>query len=404
MIAVLSPTAGPIGNFVWLLLLAALTAVVAQRVRVPYTVALVVVGLLASALGFLHDFRATASLILLVFLPPLLFQAALDLELPVVGRMLSSILALAVPGVIGSTVIVGAIVARVTPLPLWPAILFGALISATDPVAVVAIFRQLGAPRELSTLIEGEALLNDGTALALSVVLITAAETNTFDAFFSIALLVWSVAGGILAGAALAFAVSRATGMLDDLHVEITLSTILAYGSYLVGNSLHASGAIAVVVAGLVYGRFGREEGMVAASRERLDDFWSYVNFLANAVLFILIGLRISLPALSHVVAPIAGALIAVQLARAVIVYALAGAVQRISLRYAHVLVWGGLRGGVALAVALSLPESIPGHALILQLTFAVVLFTIVVQGLTIQPLASRLGLLSRPDDHTLSR
>jgi CPA1 family monovalent cation:H+ antiporter len=307
--------------------------------------------------------------------------------------------ALAVPGVVVSAILIGGALAWLSPLSLWPALLFGAFISATDPVAVVASFRRLGAPPFLTSVIEGESLFNDGTALVLSAILLTAAETGHLDVGATIGRFLWAVAGALLIGALGGFAVSHITRLIDDHLVETTLSAVLAYGSYLLAETVGASGALAVVLAGLVYGDYGRRIGLSEESRRFLEGFWGYVEFLANAVLFILIGLEIRLTSVWHDLQWVALAAAAVVAARAFIVYVLTLITHRLSLAYGHVLFWGGLRGGVALAIAISLPSSLPGHSLLLALTFGVVLFTILLQGSTIDPLAKHLGLVAGQSD-----
>jgi CPA1 family monovalent cation:H+ antiporter len=248
----------PVADFVWLLLLASITAVLVRWIPVPQTVALVLVGLLVSAAGLLSGVHPTGEVILLVFLPPLLFQAALEVDVHVLGRALPEVVALAVPGVVVSAILIGVTLAWLSPLTLWPALLFGAFISATDPVAVVASFRRLGAPTFLTSVMEGESLFNDGTALVLSAVLLTAAETGKLDVGETIVRFVWAVIGAFLIGAFGGFVVSHVTRFIDDHLVETTLSAVLAYGSFLLAESLGASGALAVVLAGLVYGDYGR--------------------------------------------------------------------------------------------------------------------------------------------------
>lgn len=382
-------------DLVWLILLASLTVVAATWARVPYTVALVLVGLLVSASGLLPHFRPTSDIILLVFLPPLLFQAAIELDIAMLGTALPAVLLLAIPGVLLSTALIGLSLSWLTPLLLWPALLFGAFISATDPVAVVAMFRHLHAPAFLTAVIEGESLFNDGTALALSTVLLAAAMTGHFDAGALVVTFVWSLAAAAFVGALVAFAVSHATRLVNNHLVDTSLSVVLAYGSFLMADDLHSSGAVAVVIAGLVYGNYGRHIGLSPESRQFLDDFWSYVDFLANAVLFILIGIEANLPLLWHRLPDVVVVVAVVLATRVLIVYSLVLFRRRITITYGHVLFWGGLRGGVALAVVLSLPHSLPGYSLILASTFGVVLFTTVVQGLTVRPLAQWLGLLA---------
>ncbi len=381
-------------EFVWVLILASITAAAVRRIRIPYTVALVLVGLLVSAFGLLHDVRITSELILLVFLPPLLFQAALELDIRGIGHALPVILLLAIPGVAVSAVLIGLPLARFTPVSLWPALLFGAFISATDPVAVVSVFRRLGAPPALTSIVEGESLFNDGTALVLSSLLLTTAATGHFDVRAGIVSFVWSVLAGAGVGVILGYMVSEATGLVDDPAIEITLSAALAFGSYVLADEIHASPAIAVVLAGIIYGNHGRATHVSSQSRQALDTVWDYVAFLANAALFTFIGLAVSLSALRQDLLWDLAAVAIVLVVRALIVYPLTLALHRISLIYGHLLFWGSLRGGVALAVALSLPATIPHHSLIVTMTFGVVLFTILVQGITIEPLAERLGVL----------
>lgn len=386
----------PLVGFVWLLLLASLTTAIARRLRLPYTVALVLVGSLVSALGLLHDVRPSGEAILLVFLPPLLFEAAIDFDVAALGRALPEIVVLAIPGMVISAVLIGLVLARLTPLTIWSALLFGALISATDPVSVVSTFRRLGTPEELAAIVEGESVLNDGTAVALAAVLLIAAQAGHLEVGAALGHFLFSVVVAVLVGSVAGFALSLGTKLLDDELVETTLSSVLAYGSYLIADNIGASGIIAVVFAGLIFGTFGRRFGLTEKSRQFLDVFWHYVGFLANAILFILIGLEIRFSLLWHDIRWVLLAIVSVLVARALIVYLFTSVMHRVSWAYGHVLVWGGLRGGVALAIALSLPEALPGRSLILALTFGVVLFTTLVQGLTIEPLVQHLGLIKK--------
>jgi CPA1 family monovalent cation:H+ antiporter len=301
------------------------------------------------------------------------------------------------PSVVVSTILIGTVLGWLTPLSIWPALLFGAIISATDPVSVVAALRQLGAPQHLVAIVEGESVLNDGTAVALAAVLVIAAQTGHFDIGTPLYMFLYSMAVAAFIGSAAGPALSWGTKLLDDDLVEMTLSTALAYGSYLVTEEIGASGIIAVVCAGLVFGSVGRRFGLSEESRGHLDSVWRYVAFLANAILFILIGLEIRISVLWHDIHWPLLAIVVVRAVRAFIVYGLTLLIHRVSFAYGRILVWGSLRGGVAIAVALSLLESVPGHTLILALTFGVVLFTSIIQGLTIEALMRRLGLVTGP-------
>lgn len=382
-----------------LLLVVSLVAIAVRRLSIPYTVALVVVGLLITWQQPL-EVGLTPELILALFVPPLVFEAAFHLNLSELQRNLSAILLLAVPGVIVTTLIVAGLLVwgGVTALPL--ALVFGALIAATDPIAVVALFRALGAPKRLSVLVEGESLLNDGTAVVVYSLVVAAAVTGQWDALQGLTDFVRVAAGGTVIGLVLGWLISRIIARVDDYLIEITLTTVLAFGSYLIAERLHFSGVLAVVAAGLVNGNLG-PQGMSPTTRVVLFNFWEYVAFLANSLVFLLIGLEVNVPALIVVWQPVLWAIAAVFAARLVVVYGLSWVANRarepIPLRWQHVLAWGGLRGAISLALALSLPAELgPGRELLRAMAFGVVLFTLLVQATTMRPFVRRLGIIVR--------
>ena len=257
--------------YIELLLVVTLVAIAVRRLRVPYTVALVVVGLLIT----FQDAAAvelTPELILALFLPPLVFEAALHLSLDELRRGLPAIVTLAVPGVLLTTLIVGGLLVLATPLAPGPAFVFGALIAATDPVAVVALFRASGVPPRLSVLVEGESLLNDGTAIVVFNVVLAAALTGRFDPGAGVLDFVRVAAGGVLVGLALGWLAAQLIARVDDYLIETTLTTVLAFGAYLLAERLHVSGVLAVVAAGLVNGNAGKR-GMSPTSRLVLFTF-----------------------------------------------------------------------------------------------------------------------------------
>jgi CPA1 family monovalent cation:H+ antiporter len=378
-----------------LMLIVSVVAVAVRRFRIPYTVALVLVGAALSLRSSL-DIRLTPQLILSLFLPPLVFEAAFHLNVEAVRRNLPTILLFAVPGVILNMLLVGGIVAWGAGLPLSLTLVFGALISATDPVAVVAIFRKLGVPKRLEVLLEGESLLNDGTAIVAFQLAVASLALGGFNLGQGLIDFVRVSAGGLLVGLVLGWLISRMIAQIDDHLVETTLTTVLAYGSYLLAEQLHVSGVLAVVVAGLVNGNLG-PRGMSPTTRIVVLNFWEYVAFLANSAVFLLIGLQIDVPGLAANGQPILWAVVGVLVSRAVVVYGLSMLGGRLPWSWRHVLYWGGLRGGIALALALSLPAAIgPGRTAITVMTFGVVLFTLVGQGLTMAPFVRRLGLTQR--------
>jgi CPA1 family monovalent cation:H+ antiporter len=381
-----------------LLLIASLVAIAVRRLHIPYTVALVVVGLLLTAQSSL-SFELTPELILGLFVPPLVFEAAFQLKFSELRRNLTFILVLAVPGVILTTLIVGGLLSIGTSLSLTAALVFGALIAATDPVAVVALFRLLGVPKRLAVLVEGESLLNDGTALVLFNLMLAVALTGQFNLISSLFDFVRVSAGGVVIGLGLGWLISRLIARIDDYLIEITLTTVLAYGSYLLAEQFHFSGVLAVVAAGVITGSIG-PQGMSPTTRIVLFNFWEYITFLVNSLVFLLIGMVVDLEVLLNTWQPILWAIGAVLIARIVVVYGLSWITGRmsepISLRWQHILAWGGLRGALSLALALSLPVAFgPDRDLLRTMAFGVALFTLLVQATTMNPLVRRLGIVT---------
>ena len=380
-----------------LLLIVSIVAIAVRRLQIPYTVALVIVGLLITTQSQLQ-LELTPELILAVFVPPLVFEAAFLLNLQELRRNFTPLLILAVPGVILTMGIVGSLLAWGTGLALPIALTFGALIAATDPVAVVSIFRSLGVPKRLAVLVEGESLFNDGTALVLFNLMIGVAVAGKFDLALSLVEFVRVAIGGVVVGLASGWVISRLIARVDDYLIETTLTTVLAFGSYLVAEQLHFSGILAVVAAGLLNGNLGTQ-GMSPTTRIVLFNFWEYMAFLANSLVFLLIGLKVDIPALVAAWRPIVWAIAAVMLARVIVVYGLNMVSKRftepISLRWQHVMTWGGLRGALSLALALSLPVSFgQERSLLLTMAFGVVLFSLLIQATSIRALVRRLKII----------
>jgi len=375
-----------------LLTVAALAALVVARLRIPYSVTLVVLGLVAGALLPKGTIQVTPELVLLVLVPGLVFEAALRLDLEHLRRTFGWIVLLAAPGVLISALIVALVLQLATGLRFELGLVVGAMVAATDPVAVIATFRRLHVPPRLATLVEGESLANDGTALVLfaaTVAAISGGSSVAETAERMVAAVVSSVGIGLAAG----WLASRLLAFVDDHPIELTISIAAAYGTYLLADGLEQSGIIATVVAGLVIGTYGREHGLSPRALEALDVVWELIAFLLTAFAFLLVGLAISPADLVAGAVSIAWGLVGVFVARVVVVYGLVGGLAtligerahwpRLPLGWLHVLFWAGLRGAVAVAMALSLPVGFPERALLQQITFGTVLFTLFVQGTT---------------------
>ena len=388
----------------WLLIAASTIAVLTKYLRIPYTVALVLGGLLLSLLhlSFLSPLQPnqrpnwlTPDVILILFLPALVFEGSVKIDVRDLLRDAAPLLVLANIGVLLATLVTGYLVHWVIGLPILIALLFGAIISATDPISVLAIFKGLRMDKRLSVIIEGESLLNDGTAVVLFQILLAAVVAGGLSPARGIAQFLWAVVGGAVLGSALGYAASKITQTIDDPQVEITLTTIVAYGSYLLANHLHLSGVIATASAGLMVGNFGAKKGM--GTRTALESFWEYIAFVMNSLVFLLIGLEVHINALAHSWRPILFAIAAVMIGRSLSVYFLVPVsnlfAEKIPFRWQHVIVWGGLRGALALALALSFDNTFPYRDRVLDLTFGVVVFSILAQGLTMKPLLRALGL-----------
>jgi CPA1 family monovalent cation:H+ antiporter len=386
--------------FVGLVTAAALVGLVARRVAVPYTVALVVFGLAAAVLGIQLDLDLTEELVLAALLPGLVFEASYKLDVIELRRSFGGVALLAVPGVVITALVVAGVLHLATGLPLELGFVVGAMVAATDPAAVVATFKRLGSPRRLTTLVEAESLFNDGTALVVFAIALRAVggEVTLTDALVGFAA---TVAGSVVIGAVIGFVASRLIASVDDHLLELTISLATAYGAYLIADALHESGIIATVVAGMTIGTYGRRIGMSQRTQEALDTVWEFAAFLLTALVFLLIGLVITVPQLVEALVPIGWGVLAILAGRALVVYLVVGGTSRlisdrfhpaVPVAWLHVMFWAGLRGAVAVAMALSLPADLPQRSLLQEITFGVVLFTLLVQGTTTELVIRRTG------------
>ena len=387
-------------TLLFVLLTASLVAIVTRRARLPYAVGLVAAGIVLALLPIGVKLPLTRDLIFSVFLPPLIFEAALQLKWSEFRRDLPLTLVLAFPGVAVAAAFVAAAMHFLAGWGWMGSAFFGVLIAATDPVSVLAAFKEMKAERRLSTVIEAESLLNDGAAavgFALLAGIVAGEGASPFDIGYS---LLWTAVGGTLMGLAVGGAMAAIAGRTQDHLVEITLTTIAAYGSFLTAEHFHMSGVLASLAAGLVFGNVGGRIGLSASGRQYVYAFWDYAAFLVNSIVFILIGGHEAHQPIRLVTGVAGIAIVVVLLGRALAVYPICALLGRttvaVDMRYRHVLVWGGLRGALALALALALPPVLPDQREIVVVSFAVVAFSIFVQGLTMPWLLRRLDLLRK--------
>jgi CPA1 family monovalent cation:H+ antiporter len=390
--------------FLILFTVATAVAIAARRFRIPYTVALVAAGLVLGASRAVEAPHLTRELLYALVLPGLLFEAAFHIDLRDFRRNQLAIYTLAVPGVAASIGLTALILMAatsathfVTPVDFRTALVFGSLIAATDPIAVTGLFGSLGAPRRLRLLVEGESLLNDGTSIVLFGLILGVVEGGSVSGGILFDF-VRVVGTGLVTGVVVGGIASRLIRLIDDPMIEITLTTISAYGSFLLAELLGGSGVIGTVAAGMLSGNYAARTGMSASTRIAVETFWEYVAFALNSIVFLLIGLEIRIDGLLESWKPIVFAYLAVLAARAVVVFGVSGLLrrtrERIPWSWSAVLSWAGLRGALSMVLVLGLQRDFPHRELLVTITFGVVLLTIGVQGLTMSPLLGWLSLV----------
>jgi CPA1 family monovalent cation:H+ antiporter len=379
-----------------LLLVAAMVAMVTRRLRLPYSVGLVAAGVALSLLPVAPRINFTKDLVFDLLLPPLLFEAAFYLRWNHLRREFPIILTLASGGVVLSGTITAAGMHYVAGWAWTTALVFGSLIAATDPVSVIATFRESRVHGRLRLLIEAESLLNDGTAAVAFGVTVLLATGHPLKAADIARNLLEVVGGGILCGVAVGYVALALTKRTEDHLVELTFTTVAAYGSFLLAEQFDVSGVFATIAAGLIIGNWGPLGVLSDHGREAVEAFWDYAAFVANSLVFLLIGMHEATQNFGAVWLPTLVAILFVVFGRAVAVYPIcllfARTDLRVSPRHQHALFWGGLRGALALALALGLPFELPGRGEIITVSFAVVAFSVFVQGMTMPPLLRAIG------------
>jgi CPA1 family monovalent cation:H+ antiporter len=398
-----------------LLLAASVVAIVSKKIKFPFTILLVVIGLVlgwgsrnVAVLFPLTAFSLTPEVVLFIFLPVLIFESAFNLNARALLKNLLPILTLAIPGLLMATAAVGFLMHFVLDLPLGVSFLFGALISATDPVAVISLFKELGAPKRLTMLVEGESLFNDGTALVLFRVILGVVLVGEFSGETLVHGLIEFLIvfiGGVGVGILLGLVFGKIIQIVENDHlVEITLTVILALSAFMVAEHfLEVSGVMATVAAGLTMGSYGRTKISPPVHRE-MEAFWEYFAFICNSLIFLLVGLSVDFALFVDNSGAIFFGAFAVVAGRALVVYTLFPligrfkTVEKVNRAFQTIIFWGGLRGALAIVIALSIPSELEQKSFILTLTLGVVLLSLFINGLTIRNVMSLVGL----DKYTL--
>lgn len=395
--------------------IAVISAVVMKKIRFPYTIGLVVVGILCGLLAHyfpplesISSVELSPEMILYIILPTLIFSAAIDIDISMLRKNLIPILILAVFTLLISTAIISGITWFI-PISLGGALVFGALISATDPVAVIALFKEIGAPKRLMTLVDGESIFNDATAIVLFTIILgmfTGSHGASPDILGGVLKFIVVLAGGVGLGALIGWAGSFVLRIgKDDLLLQITVSLIMAYVSFIVADKIHLSGVMSTLGAGLVF-RIRTEKVIRRSNIETMEHFWDYFAFVANSFVFLLLGLTevhnfLETDNLIDVLKSLLVVIPFVLLARFIGIFALIPIYnhfvrkdekQKISVPYQTVLFWGGLRGAVPVALMLAIPQDFADRQLIIHLTMGFILFTLLIEGTTTKKLMDILG------------
>jgi len=406
-----------------LLTVAVLSSIFLRKIRFPYTIGLVVIGGLwafaaqhLQLLSMMSHLSLSPDLILFIILPTLIFDAAINIDIHLLYKNLVPILLLAFVGILISTVVIGVSLPLFSSIALGGALLFGALISATDPVAVIALFDEIKAPKRLLTLIDGESLFNDATAIVLFTIILEKhifsyqdIVKNFWPGFLSFIIVLF---GGILIGGIVGLLGSLMLKIKKgDMILQFTVTLITAYISFILADRLEVSGVISTLTAGLVF-KATSEFTIRRRNRDSLHHFWKFFSFIANSFVFLLLGFTEFIifkttQSIQRYIWIILLSIPVIILARICIIYTLipmyntfAGKKRKISKSYQAILLWGGLRGAVPVALVFSIPHSYPGRTLILHLTFGFILFTLLFQGTTIKYFMRLLGI--KPEKNEL--
>lgn len=400
-----------IDQFLIILVVAAIVAIVAKYIRWPYTIALLVSGLVVAAAGLTTDFVLDRDTIFHILLPPLLFEGALHMRLRHLRDNAKIIGMLAIPGLIGSAFLVGLLIWLFTNNVLgmlvgFPvALLTAIIIIPTDPISILAIYKEQKVPNRLKNIIEGESIFDDGTALVLFAVVLELILSDNLNIVTGIIDFLRLAIFGILLGIAAGYIAFWLISRIDDKFTEVMITLILVFGLFALAESMEASGVFAVVMAGLILGNYGTRFAMAPSSRHSLLNFWGFITFLVNSFLFILVGMNVDLGSVADELPLVIFCVLALWAARALTVMGIGEIVNHgkqksvLPRKWQFIMWWGGLRGAIPIALALSIPlllddgtTPFPHRETILAVTFGVVLITLLAQGLSLRPVLGRLG------------
>ncbi len=379
-----------------LILVGAMVAIIARRLKIPYTAGLVAAGIFIAFLPIDLNVPFSKELVFDVLLPPLIFEAALYINWKELRKELLVIVTYATIGVVLSAGVTAAFMHYVAGW-VWPAaILFGVLIAATDPVSIIATFKEAKVKGRLRLLVEAESLFNDSTAAVAFVLALAFAAGEPLGFGSSAWMLLSSGIGGVICGLLVGGSVLLIMGSTRDHLVELSMTTLAAFGSFWLAEHFHLSGILATTTAGLLVGNLTAFGPITEKGEKSIEHFWEFAAFVVNSVIFIILGINLASQDFAKASIPIIVAIVAVIVGRAIAVYpcsaVFAGSSLKIEAKHQHILFWGGLRGALALALALGIPETLPYRQEVLTVTFGVVAFSVFVQGLTITPLLRRLG------------
>lgn len=385
-----------VGILIVLLLIATVVALVTQRLRIPYVTGLVLAGLPINDV-LSHRIGLDPSLVLNLFLPILIFEAAINTDISRLRSTFKPIALLAGPGAVLSSAIIAALMKFGLGFGWVPALLIGVILANTDTVSMIAVFKEIRVPSRLSTIVEGETLFNDAAALVSFNLILTVYATGSLTVVDGVRELLVVAVGGSLVGLVFGYLCLPIFRRLDDPLSSLLLTVALALGTFQIGQFLGVSGAVAVVAAGLIFGNLGLSRSSSASDQITLLSFWEYAGFSVNTFIFLLIGIEIDLGTLWGILPMIVLVILAYQLGRILSVYLLMAVLRwsdrPIPLRWQHVLFVGNIKGSLSMALALSIPLMLPERNTIIALVFGAVLFSLVGQGLSLPWLIKRLNI-----------